>query len=574
MPHKRFTTSALKGYVLSLGIVCLFLFSGATVQAATLSVTPLTSSVTVGNIVSVKVVIGTQGKNINNSEGTILFPSDMLDVLSLSKTPSVFSLWVEEPHFSNVTGKINFNGGVPNPGFIGESGEVISITFKAKKAGTASIVFSDATIRENNGLGTDILTSKQPAVISIGPGQNETLLPVVPSSQLPSIPVVTSITHPSSDQWYSHESATFSWVVPNNITSLQTLFGKSAYSTPTVTYDGSVSQKTITNLSDGVSYFHLRYMNNLGWGPTVHYKIQVDSTPPEKFTLAVQDNGIRNVVSLNATDTISGIDSYSLKIDDGATLRVKNETLTKNKYTLPIQEEGDHELVVVAYDKAGNYTESRTLFSSPAIIAPQLSVVTDHPVKNSPIEIKGKSEYPHTNVSVFIKNSRGNESLHSAVTSDDGSFSVITSAIDSSGTTVAWAQLMFSENVKSPFSEKITFEVYDTSFVKAAKSITYGLSLIIPIGILIFILLILLYMGWHKFFGLKRKILNDFRSTADDIHKALMLFKDELGTQLESLKKVKEERVLNKKEEKIFKELQNNIDNIDEFIAKKLRKLK
>jgi len=574
MLHKRFENRILKGFMQSCVIAVLFLFSGTGVHAATLSISPLTAQVAVGNIVSVKVVIGTQGKSINNSEGLVLFPSDMLDVISISKTPSIFTLWVEEPSFSNASGKISFNGGLPNPGFTGENGEVVLVTFKAKKVGTASIVFSDATVRENNGLGTDILTFKQSGIINIGPRQIEVpiLLPSV--NNLPALPVITSSTHPQQDQWYSSASATFSWSIPSNITSIQTLLGTSANSTPTVTYDASVSQKTITNLTDGTLYFHLRYMNALGWGPTAHYKIRVDSTPPEKFTLTVRDDGVRNIVSLKAIDAISGIESYSLKINDQPALRIKHDSLIKNDYTLPIQEQGDHEIVAVVYDKAGNYTESRALFSSPVIVTPTLSVVTSHPIKNNPIEIKGTSKYPQSPMMVFIQSGRLQEKSYPITTSADGSFSLITSDISSSGSTLAWSQLVFSDSVKSPISEKVLFEVYDTPFVKAAKSITYGLSLIIPIGILIFILLFLAYLGWHKFFGLKRKLMMDFRSTADDIHKALMLFKDELSTQLESLEKAKEDRILNKKEEKIFKELQDNIVSIDEFIAKKLRKIK
>ena len=69
--------------------------------AATLSFSPSTANVSVGNIVSVKVVVNTLGEAINNAEVNIQFPSDLLEVVSVSKSSSVFSLWVEEPIFSN-----------------------------------------------------------------------------------------------------------------------------------------------------------------------------------------------------------------------------------------------------------------------------------------------------------------------------------------------------------------------------------------------------------------------------------------------------------------------------------------
>src|SRR3989338_3022737 len=135
--------------------------------AATLSFSPSPASVSVGNIISIKVVVNTSGEAINNAEAIIQFPSGLLEVVSVSKSSSVFSLWVEEPIFSNSSGTVKFNGGVANPGFNGSNGSLVSITFKAKASGTASILFTDAAVRKNDGLGTDILTSKNSGVVQI-----------------------------------------------------------------------------------------------------------------------------------------------------------------------------------------------------------------------------------------------------------------------------------------------------------------------------------------------------------------------------------------------------------------------
>ncbi|MFA6177346.1 MAG: hypothetical protein WC694_00400 [Candidatus Paceibacterota bacterium] len=136
-------------------IVFCFIFPQKT-NAATLSISPSTANVFVGDTFAVKININTLGKSINNTEGIIQFPVEMLEVLSLSKNSSIFSLWVEEPSFSNVTGKINFNGGVPTPGFVGQNGNILSVTFKAKKQGTVPVIFTNGVIRENDGFGTNI----------------------------------------------------------------------------------------------------------------------------------------------------------------------------------------------------------------------------------------------------------------------------------------------------------------------------------------------------------------------------------------------------------------------------------
>jgi hypothetical protein len=311
-------------------VILLFVFTNK-IYAASLSILPSPSTVSVGNIVSVKININTEGKSVNNGEATIQFPVDMLEVISITKGSSIFTLWVEEPKFSNQTGKISFNGGVPNPGFTGGSGYVATITFKAKKQGTASIIFSDGAVRENDGLGTDILTSKNSGVVQIGI-QKEIEIPVVSNNKgVPVKPVIMSETHPNSDLWYASNTATFNWKIPSTVTTLKTLFNKVATSSPTVSYDNSVTQKTLNNISDGISYFHLQYFNSAGGSTIAHYKIKVDSTAPLAFNPIIEKVDGKNLVKLNAEDVTSGIDYYVLKIDNDLAFKV---TIKCNVYEL------------------------------------------------------------------------------------------------------------------------------------------------------------------------------------------------------------------------------------------------
>ncbi len=146
----------------------IFLLSANTrLNAATLFMSSGASTVVTGNIFTVQVFVNTQGVAINTSDAIIQFPPDLLSVVSVSKSSSIFSIWVEDPNFSNNTGQVSFNGGVPNPGYTGTAGQLISITFQAKKAGTASVLFSDSSVRANDGLGTDVLSGKAGASFTI-----------------------------------------------------------------------------------------------------------------------------------------------------------------------------------------------------------------------------------------------------------------------------------------------------------------------------------------------------------------------------------------------------------------------
>lgn len=568
--HKKFTLSSV-----ILFFVVIFGGWGIQVEAASLSFSPLTKTVSTGNILSVKVVVNTEGRYINNTEGTVQFPADLLEVISVNKQSSIFTLWVEEPSYSNSQGKISFNGGLPTPGYSGGAGEVVSITFRAKKAGTASLVYVDSSVRENDGYGTDILTSKQTASFTIE-NAVETEVPVVPAQglSLPLKPTILSSTHPDQNIWYSGTTASFSWNIPSGITSIQTLLGKNANSIPTVSYDSSVSQRTVNNLTDGVLYFHLRYMNSSGWGPTAHYKIQVDSTIPEPFTPRVRASGNQSIVMLNALDLTSGIDSYILQIDDQTPFRVKPEMLVNSEYILPVQIQGEHILSVQAFDKAQNSRETHISYTSGHIVPPSIELSSTEATKGDVVHVYGKSQYPDTKVMVFVQQENKEPTAYITTTNADGTFSVETTALPARGLYKVWAQLVFSDRVKSEISEQLFLKVIDTPFARTTTTITYSLSMIIPILALIIIILLLIYTGWHKFFGLKRRISRDVDDVVSDTHKAMKMFKDELAKQLQILEKAKVDKGLNRKEEKVFKELQNNIDSIDDFIEKKLKKIK
>ncbi len=137
-------------------------------QAASIYTASSASNVNVNQSFTVTINTNTEGAYINNAEGIVSFPNDLLSVSSINSSDSIFSMWVEQPKFSNVAGTITFNGGIPTPGFIGSRGKILSITFQAKKAGTAIISFSSANVFANDGMGTDITSGKTGSTINIG----------------------------------------------------------------------------------------------------------------------------------------------------------------------------------------------------------------------------------------------------------------------------------------------------------------------------------------------------------------------------------------------------------------------
>ena len=571
--HKFFSKLFTKVHV-AVFIAVILLSVPFKTHAATLSLSPSSLNANVGGTLTIRVNVNTVGKSINNGEATINFPTDLLEVVSISKSSSIFSLWIEEPSYSNTTGRIAFNGGVASPGFNGSTGTIANITFKAKKQGSASIIFSEGAVRENDGLGTDILTSKSGSVITIGSPTvtpevpvTPTTTPTVPAGENKSLskPIIKSETNPDQEAWYSSQTASFNWTIPSSATSIQTLYNKSEDSTPTITYDSSVTEKTLFNLPDRTFYFHLRYLDGGKWSPVAHYKFQIDSTAPNSFTPTIKSSKTENIIVLNATDETSGVDYYSIKIDGSDEIKVKKSDLVDNEYVLPIMSKGSRNISVIAYDKAGNNTEGKVSFTnSLEISAPELTLSIEEIQSGDFVTIFGKGGYPNKDVEVTLEHQGEVIKVYTQKVSADGTFTITTDDIKSVGEISIYAENVLSGLIRSEKSENIYLQVIDKNIINLSVHI-YVIFALLAIFAILFILMI---FGWAKYLGLKRKIRNGEQYPVDYVYKTTMLLKEELDKQLRVLDDIKVNGVMNKKEEKAL----NRIQKKEESIIKDMQK--
>jgi len=351
-----------------------FLFSISFAQAASLYFSPSSGSYAAGEQFPVGVYVSSSDQTMNAASGVISFPKDILEIVSLSKSGSIFSLWVQEPSFSNSAGTINFEGIVLNPGFTGSSGKIVTINFKAKTNGSAPLSFSSGSVLANDGKGTNILSSLGSAQFTLGgvaPSAPETIAPPAISG-VPSAPQISSLTHPDPDKWYAKKDAKFTWPVPAGVTSVRLLVGKIPAATPTVIYKSAISEKEITDLTDGIWYFHAQFRNANGWGEISHFRFQIDTQPPEPFSIIVNEKTTSNSqpsISFGTTDSLSGIDYYKIKIGESDSFsfppgaNMEAAVIEKNSYTLPPQDPGKHTIYVQAFDKAGNLTSASDEFT-------------------------------------------------------------------------------------------------------------------------------------------------------------------------------------------------------------------
>ncbi len=348
--------------LLCVAISLLFVAIGGakTASAASLYFSPSSGSYAVGSVVTANVYVSSADQAMNAASGIVSFPQDKLEVTSLSKSGSIFALWVQEPSFSNRTGAVNFEGIVLNPGFIGASGKIIAVNFRVKAAGTALVNFSSGSALANDGKGTNILASLGKAEFSLGGAAPKV-------SGLPLSPAISSPTHPDTGKWYARKDAKFVWSVSPDITAVRILVSKLPRANPTVAYASATREKEIKNLEDGVWYFHAQFRNANGWGEVSRFRFQIDTTPPEKVSIKFIDkketDDPRPTALFDTTDALSGIDYYRLKIGEGDFYTIKFEAeVESNPYTLPYQAPGTRILIVQAFDRAGNSTAASETF--------------------------------------------------------------------------------------------------------------------------------------------------------------------------------------------------------------------
>jgi hypothetical protein len=152
------TAPFIRSLVLCAVFSGVFFCTGTTAYAASLTLSSASTNVSVGDTVRVRVLVNAGGVAINTAEATLQFPTNILSVVSVDKSSSLFSLWPDEPSYSNQSGTVLFSGGLPSPGYSGSGGTVVVVTLRAKASGKATLSLSGASVRANDGLGTNVLS--------------------------------------------------------------------------------------------------------------------------------------------------------------------------------------------------------------------------------------------------------------------------------------------------------------------------------------------------------------------------------------------------------------------------------
>lgn len=435
-----------------------FIIAAKPVGASTIFLFASDATVSIGDKISVDLKIDSEETSINAAQATLHFSKDILSIENVSKTGSIFNFWLEEPSFSNNNGTLSFIGGGTS-GYSGKSLHILKINFKVIGNGAASLYLSDGAVTASDGNGTNVLqkmgnasiisaslgapkeaatTTATSAPLAVATSTAEvislptvTVLPLpqqivrkaVKAAALPDAPKIDVPLYPEDDQWYN-VIANFlaKWDLPTGISDVATAFNSNPTSNPQKS-EGLFDNKFFSAPKDGVSYLHVRFKNNRGWGKTAHYKISIDTAPPASFTISPEKGWTTDYptqkISFSASDGASGIDNYIVQIGNNSPT-----TTEDTSFILPLLSPGAYTIKVRAKDGASNITESTANLTITPIASPKITFVSaDIYANEGNLNISGTSA-ANFSILLNLKNGSG-QTLYSSTASagTDGAWS-------------------------------------------------------------------------------------------------------------------------------------------------------
>lgn len=529
-------------------------------SAASFYFSPSSGSYNIGKSFAVTIYASSKAEAANAFQGTVTFPADKLQITSLSKAGSALTMWIQEPVFSNGKGTAQFEGIVLNPGYTGGGARILTINFKVKAAGAANVALSSASILANDGVGTNILDGLGSAkfTLNVAPTGNEAAESTTgaASAGAPLAPEIKSTTHQSAEVWYNNNAPHIFWQVASTVTKSSFAFTKDVTTDPGTASKTLTSSKDYVDIADGEWYFHLRLGNQKGWSGTSHRKFKIDTHAPENLKVTfVGEMSFKPSLYVTASDTLSGVDRYELAIGDTNLAGIKPADISESKpYVLPVQESGTHNLVVKAYDAAGNSTVSTVQFTILPLEAPSISEYPSGLVENDILTVKGKS-YPNSDVTVYVQKDEADPISQVVRTTDSGTFTFTVPEKVKNGIYKLWATVKRADGSVSGPGAKVNISVKaQVALVVGQKAIAFLTILVEIVALVVLVALMYMFMK-KKIRSYKSRVLVDVEQTkirVDDILKKM--HENEIGI-IQVLEKAMLTRQLTPEEEEILTRL-------------------
>jgi len=544
--------------------------------SATLYLTPSSGTHVIGSTFNVGIKVNTDGEVVNAAEGVISFDSNLLEAVSVSKAGSIFPFWTMEPTPDNSVGTIRFGGGLPPPAYKGSAGHIATITFKAKKSGSAAVRFSSGAVLANDGKGTNILASMGSANYIVSPKSEapktstDTGTTEVKNEEPKKVeeiynkPVITSASHPDSDKWYNKSTAQFKWELPESVIGVSIVLNEDSYSDPGPKSDGLFDTKEYPDLEDGVHYLHLKFEDNKKWGTIASYKFMIDTEPPLPFEIKVNEVGAGEwpEISFETSDKLSGLDRYEVMIGT----EVINLPLDEKTFKVNNLGVGEHNIFVNAVDKAGNIRMAKAVVEINPLVSPEILNYANEIKSGNQFFVNGTSP-KDTTVDLFVEEKGGPVLFGTAMTDSDGNWFYVHESNLDDGRYVIWAVAKNKNGIESSPSKKVSFLVTPPVFAIIGDFVinyfTVFVSLIFLIVLIVILIIFLVAFA-------KKKLRKETVEIEDVLHANLDAYKKDLDQEFDALRKKKGTEI--KKEATVTKaKLKKKLDLVEGKILKEVK---
>ncbi|UCE20026.1 MAG: M28 family peptidase [Gemmatimonadota bacterium] len=185
----------------------------------------------------------------------------------------------------------------------------------------------------------------------------------------PSAPLLSSPTHPDEEDWYSAVDVLFQWEEPYDLSGVigySYVFDQSPETMPDETRDNTMREKGYYSLADGTYYFHCRAGDDVClWGPAAHYRIMIDTEPPESpLDLTVDPpewtNDSTFVLTWTNPDDLSGVEGAYYRLSSPPAFVDDGTFTTLYPLNLSAAAEGTHTVYVWLQDRADNVDHNKS----------------------------------------------------------------------------------------------------------------------------------------------------------------------------------------------------------------------
>lgn len=564
---------ALRRLIAVAAVLCLF--AAGVAEAATLSAVPATGVYQVGQTFTVSVGLSTNGAKVNAAEGVLSFNPREMTVVGLAKG-AVFSLWTEEPSFSNAAGTVSFSGGSPS-GYSGNGGTVLAITFQTTAAGSPRLAFTEGSVLAADGRGTNILSDMKGGAYTItarAASPAAEVVEYVPPKNTPAAPTISSETHPDRDGWSKNSTAELTWTVPAGVTAVRTLLSDNAQDIPVNVYDPPITSISLPDLADGVSYFHLQFQNADGWGSVGRYRLGIDTTAPESFTISLPadadlSNPIQTLV-FEVADATSPVNVYMIRIDDREAERFVDED-NDGVVTLPELEPGYHSFIIEAFDAAHNGRVETFSFTIAAFERPQF---TDYPSEINeeviPV-IKGQTRKRSTVEITVQKLGGGEPNRYTVASTDEGIFTFIPESTLSRGVYELTAISTDEFGARSEPSTPIRVVVQPPGFVQIGSLLVSVMSVVVPLLVLSLASVLSVWYFIVRWRQLRKTVRRESGEVAAIVAKEFDHLHALLETEVQKLTTSKKSQKLTVAETALFAHLKDELTAAEKRVGKEVK---